>query len=139
MSAFVYKPTDAPWTLSHSDARLLVVNKPAELLSVPGRSADKQDCLIHRVQERYPEALLVHRLDLATSGLMVFARDREAQGHLGGAFNAGRSSSATRRWSMAASLRPRAPWSSRCAATGLGGPARSSTARQGSAPAPTGA
>lgn len=86
MSGFVYKPTDAPWTLSHSDARLLVVNKPPELLSVPGRTADKQDCLIHRVQERYPEALLVHRLDLATSGLMVFARDREAQGHLGGAF-----------------------------------------------------
>lgn len=86
MSGFVYVPTSAAWTTAHIDERLLVVVKPAELLSVPGKSEDKQDCLIHRVQTRHPEALLVHRLDLATSGLMVFARDRQAQGALGTAF-----------------------------------------------------
>lgn len=57
----------------HADDRLLVLNKPSGLLAVPGRGEDKQDCLSSRVQRHYPDALVVHRLDMATSGLMLMA------------------------------------------------------------------
>lgn len=60
--------------LIYADTEILVVNKAAGLLSVPGRGPDKQDCLIHRVQAVYPDALAVHRLDMATSGLLLMAR-----------------------------------------------------------------
>jgi len=63
----------------HIDEHLLVLNKPSGLLSVPGRGPDKQDCLASRVQALYPEALVVHRLDQDTSGLLVMARGIEAQ------------------------------------------------------------
>jgi tRNA pseudouridine32 synthase/23S rRNA pseudouridine746 synthase len=63
----------------HVDTELIVVNKPAGLLSVPGRGADKQDCVIHRVQREYPDALIVHRLDMATSGLLLMARGAAVQ------------------------------------------------------------
>ena len=63
--------------LVHEDAGFLVVNKASGLLSVPGRGPDKQDCLIHRVQVVYPEALAVHRLDMSTSGLLLLARSPE--------------------------------------------------------------
>ena len=58
----------------YADAHLLVLNKPAGLLSVPGKGDDKQDCLSSRVQKSYPDALIVHRLDMATSGLMLMGR-----------------------------------------------------------------
>lgn len=58
----------------HADNNLLVLNKPSGLLAVPGRGEDKQDCLSSRVQRLYPDALIVHRLDMATSGLMLMAR-----------------------------------------------------------------
>lgn len=61
------------------DDALLIADKPAGLLAVPGRGADKQDCLISRLQQSYPDALVVHRLDMATSGLMVFARGADMQ------------------------------------------------------------
>ena len=61
------------------DPALLFVDKPAGLLSVPGRGPDKSDCLLQRVQDRFADALLVHRLDMATSGVMVFARHKSAQ------------------------------------------------------------
>ena len=63
----------------HEDDHLLVLKKPSGLLSVPGRGPDKQDCLASRVQAIYPEALVVHRLDQDTSGLLVMARGIEAQ------------------------------------------------------------
>jgi tRNA pseudouridine32 synthase / 23S rRNA pseudouridine746 synthase len=63
----------------HVNAELIVVNKPAGLLSVPGRGADKQDCAVARVQALYPDALTVHRLDMATSGLLLFARGAAMQ------------------------------------------------------------
>lgn len=63
--------------LIHRDHGLLVVVKPAGLLSVPGRGAERQDSLASRVQAEYPDALVVHRLDMATSGLMVLARGAE--------------------------------------------------------------
>ncbi len=66
----------------HEDEHLLVLEKPSGLLSVPGRGPDKQDCLSKRVQGRYPEALIVHRLDQDTSGLLLLARGIEAQRRL---------------------------------------------------------
>ena len=70
----------------HVDQGLLVVNKPAGLLSVPGRGSDKQDCAWARVQASWPDALVVHRLDMATSGLLLFARGVALQRELSAAF-----------------------------------------------------
>jgi tRNA pseudouridine32 synthase/23S rRNA pseudouridine746 synthase len=70
----------------YADAALLVLDKPAGLLSVPGRGPDKQDCLSTRVQQHCPDALIVHRLDMATSGLIVMARGTAAQRTLSLAF-----------------------------------------------------
>jgi tRNA pseudouridine32 synthase/23S rRNA pseudouridine746 synthase len=61
------------------DEYLLVLNKPSGLLSVPGRGEDKQDCLITRVQAEYSNALIVHRLDMSTSGLMILAIGKELE------------------------------------------------------------
>ena len=66
----------------YSDGAFVAVDKPTGLLSVPGRGADKQDCLYHRVLGEFPDALMVHRLDMDTSGLMLFARSPEAQRNL---------------------------------------------------------
>lgn len=68
--------------LIYHDEYLLVVNKPAGLLAVPGRGEDKQDCLSARLQQLFPDVLVVHRLDMATSGLMVFARGAQMQRQL---------------------------------------------------------
>ena len=70
----------------HEDAHLLVLDKPAGLLCVPGRGQDKQDCLSARAALRWPGALVVHRLDMATSGLVVMARSPQMQRALGDAF-----------------------------------------------------
>jgi tRNA pseudouridine32 synthase / 23S rRNA pseudouridine746 synthase len=74
----------------HADEWLIVANKPAGLLAVPGRGAGKQDCLSARVGLRWPDARVVHRLDMATSGLMMFARGAAAQRTLGDALAARR-------------------------------------------------
>ena len=68
------------------DDSLLVLDKPAGLLAVPGRGPDKQDCLSARAQARWPDALVVHRLDMATSGLVVMARGIDMQRALSRAF-----------------------------------------------------
>jgi tRNA pseudouridine32 synthase/23S rRNA pseudouridine746 synthase len=68
----------------HADDRLVVVDKPAGMLSVPGRT--EPDCASLRVQALYPDALVVHRLDQATSGLLLFARGLQAQRELSAAF-----------------------------------------------------
>jgi len=68
--------------LIHQDEHLLVVAKPAGLLAVPGRGTDKQDCLSARLQKEFPDSLVVHRLDMSTSGLMLFARSAEMQSRL---------------------------------------------------------
>ncbi len=70
----------------HVDPHLLVVDKPAGLPSVPGRTAELQDCAASRVQALYGDALVVHRLDMATSGLLLFARGLQAQRVLNRAF-----------------------------------------------------
>ena len=70
----------------HEDPHLLVLDKPAGLLCVPGRGEDKQDCLSARAQRQWPDALIVHRLDMATSGLVVMARGPAMQRALSAAF-----------------------------------------------------
>jgi tRNA pseudouridine32 synthase / 23S rRNA pseudouridine746 synthase len=72
-------PVDAGLDIVCQDDHLLVINKPAGLLAVPGRAADLSDCALFRVQKQFPQALLVHRLDEATSGLLLFALNPAAQ------------------------------------------------------------
>jgi tRNA pseudouridine32 synthase/23S rRNA pseudouridine746 synthase len=78
------QPTEL--SVLYVDETLLVLDKPAGLLSVPGRGEDKQDCLSAQAQCLYPDALIVHRLDMATSGVMVLARGAAAQRSLNQAF-----------------------------------------------------
>jgi tRNA pseudouridine32 synthase / 23S rRNA pseudouridine746 synthase len=70
----------------HHDDALIVADKPAGLPTVPGRPPELHDCLWHRVRDRWPDALVVHRLDMATSGLVLFARGVEVQRRLSIAF-----------------------------------------------------
>lgn len=70
----------------HEDAHLLALVKPAGLLSVPGRGPQNADCLSTRAQRRWPGALIVHRLDQATSGLLLMARSAAVQRALSTAF-----------------------------------------------------
>ncbi|MFC5302459.1 RluA family pseudouridine synthase [Azospira restricta] len=79
-------PPDTGLDVVHADAALLVLNKPGGLLSVPGRGPGKDDCLARRAQAVYPDALIVHRLDMETSGLIVLARGAEMQRRLSAAF-----------------------------------------------------
>ena len=78
-----YAPPDDPLDVIHADHEILIVNKPSGLLSVPGKGPHLADCLIGRVQVAFPQALLIHRLDRDTSGVMVFALTRHAQRHIG--------------------------------------------------------
>jgi len=71
----------------YADAALLVVEKQAGLLSVPGRGEDKQDCLMARLLPEYPDARIVHRLDQDTSGLLVIARDADTHRELSRQFH----------------------------------------------------
>ncbi len=78
-----YSPPQDPLEVLHEDHELIVVMKPAGLLSVPGKGEHLADCLLTRVEAAFPGALLVHRLDRDTSGVMVFAATPHAQRHLG--------------------------------------------------------
>ncbi|HRO15282.1 MAG TPA: RluA family pseudouridine synthase [Paracoccus sp. (in: a-proteobacteria)] len=84
--SFVYRPTAEQPRILFDDHEIVVVDKPAGLLSVPGRGEDRADCLIARLRAGFPTVLLVHRLDLDTSGVMVFALTPHAQRHLGQQF-----------------------------------------------------
>ena len=77
---------DAALAVLHMDETLLAFDKPAGLLCVPGRGEDKQDCVAARAQARWPDALVVHRLDMATSGVVLMARGALAQRKLSTAF-----------------------------------------------------
>ncbi|MBU1619601.1 MAG: RluA family pseudouridine synthase [Gammaproteobacteria bacterium] len=80
---FVYNPPAEPWLdILYLDKDILVVNKPSGLLTNPGRAEEMQDCLLSRVQQQFPLAQLVHRLDMSTSGLVVFALRRKAEAAL---------------------------------------------------------
>lgn len=79
--AFTYAPPDEKLEIIHADADIIIINKPSGLLSVPGKS--EPDCAQSRLKTLIPNALTVHRLDMATSGVMVFAANAGAQRHLG--------------------------------------------------------
>lgn len=79
-----YAPPQAPYLdVLYEDDALLVLNKQSGLLSVPGKNPEHADCLETRAQQTYADALLVHRLDMETSGVFLMARSKEAQRHLG--------------------------------------------------------
>ena len=80
---FEYNPPELSVDILYHDSNILVVNKPSGLLSVPGKGELLKDCLISRLQKVFPDALLVHRLDLETSGVMLFALTSHSQRHLG--------------------------------------------------------
>ncbi len=83
MQIFDYHPPSLPWLdIRYQDRDIIVINKPSGLLSNPGRAAATQDCALRRLQLLYPETILVHRLDCATSGIMVFAKNKPAESHI---------------------------------------------------------
>ena len=79
---FRYQPPDTELQICFQDKDLLVLNKPSGLLTNPGKGEHLADCLLSRVRMQFPSALLIHRLDLSTSGLVVFALRRKAEAAL---------------------------------------------------------
>src|SRR3954470_525814 len=75
-------PTNRGLAILYLSKQLIVVDKPSGLLSVPGRGAGKEDCLSGRVQAEFADALIVHRLDMGTSGIVVMGRGARAQREL---------------------------------------------------------
>ncbi|MEI6858484.1 MAG: pseudouridine synthase [Shewanella sp.] len=83
MQIFTYSPPSIPWLdIRYRDRDIIVINKPADLLSNPGRAENTYDCALTRLLHRYPETILVHRLDCATSGIMVFALNKKAESNI---------------------------------------------------------
>ena len=80
---FIYAPPAQDLSILYADDDLILIDKPAGLLSVPGKAPEHQDCLEHRLKEMFADSRLVHRLDMATSGIMVFARNPQSHRHLG--------------------------------------------------------
>ena len=88
-----------------------MLDKPSGLLSVPGKGSDNQDCLSHRVQAQFSDALVVHRLDMATSGLMVMARGLASQRRLNDAFASREVLKHYRAVVSGIAIPPQEPWS----------------------------
>lgn len=86
MIDFDYDPPQGPLVYIDQDAAVLVLDKPSGLLSVPGKLEGRRDSLETRLRAAHPESLLVHRLDCDTSGVIIFARSKSAQGFLGQEF-----------------------------------------------------
>jgi tRNA pseudouridine32 synthase/23S rRNA pseudouridine746 synthase len=84
----ILTPTSEAWQLLFQDQHLLVVNKPAMLLTVPGRHPANFDCLVTRVQQQFPTAQVVHRLDYDTSGLVILPLTKSALSHISKQFQA---------------------------------------------------
>ncbi|WP_154124677.1 bifunctional tRNA pseudouridine(32) synthase/23S rRNA pseudouridine(746) synthase RluA [Grimontia hollisae] len=83
MSDFIYNPPTAPWLdVIYQDDDIIAINKPSGLLTNPGRDPAHYDSAWSRIKAEYPDAELVHRLDMSTSGLIVFAKHKEAERHL---------------------------------------------------------
>ena len=78
----IYKPSLDPLDIVYEDAEFVIVNKPSGLLSVPGKGKHLSDCLLERLKLIFPDALLVHRLDRDTSGLIIFALTKFSQRHI---------------------------------------------------------
>lgn len=83
MAMLEYHPPTEPWLeVVYEDQHLLALNKPSGLLSVPGRLAEHKDSLWNRALDYCPQAQVVHRLDMATSGLMLLAKDKHSEAAL---------------------------------------------------------
>ncbi|MTH45082.1 bifunctional tRNA pseudouridine(32) synthase/23S rRNA pseudouridine(746) synthase RluA [Intestinirhabdus alba] len=83
MGMEIYRPPQEPWlVILYQDEHIMVVNKPGGLLSVPGRPEAHRDSVMARIQRDYPQAESVHRLDMATSGVMVVALNKAAEREL---------------------------------------------------------
>lgn len=83
---YIVPPCHEPLIELFVDEDLLIVDKPAYLLSVPGRGPENKDSAHYRLEQKYAEVHVVHRLDLDTSGIMIFARNPKAQRRLNRAF-----------------------------------------------------
>jgi len=79
MKPFVYEPPKSPLDILYIDEDVLVVNKPSGLLTVPGKEFKHHDSLELRVKIEYPNSFLVHRLDMDTSGVIIFALSKSTQ------------------------------------------------------------
>ncbi len=78
-----YQPAVEPWLhILYQDDHIIVVNKPSGLLSVPGKAPEHHDSIMSRVQRDFPAAESVHRLDMATSGVMVVALHKKLNANL---------------------------------------------------------
>lgn len=81
--AFIYNPPTSPWLdIIYQDDDIVVINKPSGLLSVPGRELHHRDSTTLRLMRVLPTAVVVHRLDMDTSGIMLFALTKAAQSHI---------------------------------------------------------
>lgn len=76
---FIYQPPQEPLKILYEDEHFIVIDKPSGLLSVMGRLAEHQDSAYWRILQQYPFAKVVHRLDMATSGILLFAKHRDAE------------------------------------------------------------
>ena len=76
---FVYMPPQGELSILYEDDDLVIIEKPAGLLSVPGRLPEHHDSAYYRVLEQFPNAKITHRLDMATSGILMFAKHRDAE------------------------------------------------------------
>lgn len=81
-----YNPPNEPLKIVYEDEYLLVLSKPSGLLSVPGKGEHLADCLETRAREKFPEILVVHRLDMETSGIFIMAKTKDVQANLGKQF-----------------------------------------------------
>jgi tRNA pseudouridine32 synthase/23S rRNA pseudouridine746 synthase len=79
---YIVPKCDKAVDILYQDEHLLVINKPEFLLSVPGRAPENKDCVITRLQENFPDAVMVHRLDLDTSGILIVPIVRSAMSHI---------------------------------------------------------
>ena len=79
MKTFVYEPPKTPLDILYIDDDVLVVNKPSGLLTVPGKELKHHDSLELRVKIEYPNSFLIHRLDMDTSGVIIFALSKSTQ------------------------------------------------------------
>lgn len=83
MAIINYAPPTSPYLdIKYQDEDFLILNKPSGLLSVPGKAPEHKDSLQFRVQRVLPTATIVHRLDMATSGLLVMALNKAAHRHI---------------------------------------------------------
>jgi tRNA pseudouridine32 synthase/23S rRNA pseudouridine746 synthase len=79
---YIVPPCNKELAILYEDQHLLLVNKPDLLLSIPGRLKENKDCVINRLQQRWPGASIVHRLDLDTSGVMVIPLTKACHSHI---------------------------------------------------------